>query len=151
MSLLLNLIWVICGGWLMGLLWLVAAILMALTIVLLPWSRAALAIAQYSFWPFGREAIDREVLTGESDLGTGDLGFIGNVIWFCCAGLWLAIGHVASACACAVTIIGLPLAWAHLKLAAISLAPIGKTIVATEVADEARRRQAADEVSRLRG
>ena len=150
MSLLLNLIWVILGGWLSAFLWFVAAFIMAITIVLLPWSRAAFGIANYTFWPFGREAIDRETLTGRADIGTSDLGFIGNVIWFCLAGIWLAIVHVVAACACAVTIIGLPFAWAHLKLAAISLAPIGKTIVTTEVADEARRRNAVEAVSRLR-
>jgi uncharacterized membrane protein YccF (DUF307 family) len=150
LSLILNVIWVVLGGWYMALAWCVAGALMAITIVLLPWSRAAFAIASFTLWPFGREAIDREILTGRADIGTGDLGFIGNVIWFCCAGLWLAIGHVVTAAALAVTIIGLPLAWAHLKLAAISIAPIGKTIVDSAVAEEARRRHAAEAVSRLR-
>ncbi len=140
MTLLLNIIWVVLGGWAMALLWLIAAILMALTVILLPWSRSALEIASYSLWPFGREAIDRRLLTGREDIGTGDLGFVGNVIWFCFAGLWLALGHIASAIATGITIIGLPLAWAHLKLVGISLAPIGKTVVTHEVAEAARRR-----------
>jgi uncharacterized membrane protein YccF (DUF307 family) len=151
MSLILNVLWVVFGGWLMALLWLVAAVVTAITVILLPWSRACFEIANYTLWPFGREAIDREVLTGRSDVGTSDFGMLGNVVWFLCAGLWLAIAHVVVAIPLAITIIGLPFAWAHLKLAGISLAPIGKTIVDNEVANEARRRHAVDQVTRLRG
>jgi len=141
-ALILNVIWVVLGGFLMFLGWLLAALLMVVTIIGIPWARSAFSIAFYSLWPFGREAIDRSVLTGEEDLGTGLLGLVGNVIWFLLAGWWLALGHVTAAIANAVTIIGIPLAWAHLKLAAISLFPVGKTIVDTEVADVARRRHA---------
>lgn len=66
-------------------------------------------------------------------------------------GIWLAIGHVISALACAITIIGIPFAIQHLKLAGIALAPIGKTIVTKEVADAARRRNADSSVAQLRG
>lgn len=72
------------------------------------------------------------------DIGTSPLGVIGNVIWFVFAGIWLAIGHVISAVACFVTIIGIPFALQHLKLAIISLAPIGKTVVTKEEAAMAR-------------
>lgn len=96
----------------------------------------------FCFVPFGREAIDRKELTGKDDLGTGVLGLVGNVIWFVFGGLWLAIGHVGSAIACAITIIGIPFAVQHLKLAGCALAPIGKTVVLKEVAEEARRRNA---------
>ena len=60
---------------------------------------------------------------------TGPLGLIGNLIWLVLAGWWLALGHVVTAIALAITIIGLPFAWAHLKLAGIALWPIGKVIV----------------------
>ena len=86
MSLILNVVWVVLGGWLMALLWLLAAVLMAITVILLPWSRAAVEIANYTLWPFGRESIDRKLLTGRDDIGTGDLGFVGNVLWFLVAG-----------------------------------------------------------------
>jgi uncharacterized membrane protein YccF (DUF307 family) len=66
---------------------------------------------------------------GRSDLGTGPLGFIGNIIWLVLAGWWLALGHLLTALLLAVTIIGIPFAWAHLKLAGIALWPIGKMIV----------------------
>jgi uncharacterized membrane protein YccF (DUF307 family) len=129
LNLILNILWVVLGGFVMGVAWLIASAVMFLTIVLIPWGRAAFNIAVFSFWPFGREAIDREELTGRRDIGTGPLGLIGNVIWFVFAGVWLAIGHVIAAIANALTIIGIPFAFQHLKLAGISLFPIGKTIV----------------------
>ncbi|MGE5517713.1 MAG: YccF domain-containing protein [Bacteroidota bacterium] len=146
MSLILNVIWVVFGGLVMAAAWLLAALLMALTIIGLPWARACLNIALYSLWPFGKDAISRKVLTGKDDLGTGTLGLVGNVIWFVVAGIWLALGHVTAAIACAVTIIGIPLAVGHLKLANLALFPVGKTIVAKEVAAEARRRAATQKL-----
>jgi len=143
MSLILNLLWVIFGGPFAALGWLLAAVIMALTIVGLPWARACVNIALFTLWPFGQEAISREVLYSKEDIGTGTLGLIGNVIWFVLAGIWLAIGHVMAAILCGITIIGIPFAIAHLKLAGIALAPIGKAIVPKEVAEEARRRAAA--------
>jgi uncharacterized membrane protein YccF (DUF307 family) len=69
------------------------------------------------------------MVTGESDLGTGLVGLVGNIIWFVLAGWWLALGHLVTAVALAVTIVGIPFAWAHLKLGGIALWPIGKAIV----------------------
>ena len=71
----------------------------------------------------------RDALTGREDLGTGPLGLLGNILWFVLAGWWLAIGHLVVAAGFAVTIIGLPFAWAHLKLAGIALWPVGKAVV----------------------
>ena len=76
---------------------------------------------------------------------------MGNIVWFLLAGMWLAIGHVISAVACFVTIIGIPFAIQHLKLAGIALAPVGKTIVSKEVAAAAREANARAQVSRMRG
>ena len=128
-SILLNLLWIFLGGAEMAFGWLVAAVIMAITIIGIPWARAAFNIAVYTFLPFGSRAVRRDELTGESDVGTGPLGFIGNLIWLLLAGWWLALGHVVIALLFAVTIIGLPFAWAHLKLAGIALWPIGKAIV----------------------
>lgn len=146
MSLILNIIWVIFGGLVMAVSWLLAALIMALTIIGLPWARACLNIALYSLWPFGKDAVSRKVLTGKDDLGTGALGLVGNVVWFLLAGIWLALGHVGAAVLCALTIIGIPLAVGHLKLASLALFPVGKAIVAKEVADEARRRAAGQKL-----
>lgn len=128
-SLLLNILWIVLGGFYMALGWLVAAVIMAVTIIGIPWARAAFNIAGYTLFPFGQKAISRDALTGRSDLGTGPLGFIGNLIWLILAGWWLALGHLVTALLMAITIIGIPFAWAHLKLAGIALWPIGKTIV----------------------
>jgi uncharacterized membrane protein YccF (DUF307 family) len=111
--------------------WLIAAVIMAITIIGLPWARAAVNIAVYTFLPFGSKAVRRDEITGETDVGTGPLGVIGNIVWLVLAGWWLALGHLIAAIVFAITIIGLPFAWAHLKLAGIALWPIGKTIVPT--------------------
>ena len=79
-----------------------------------------------------------EQVSGREDLGTGPLGAIGNLIWLLLAGWWLALGHILTAIGLAITIIGIPFAWAHLKLVPISLWPIGKTIVSTEEAEKLR-------------
>src|SRR3954453_15728806 len=128
-SILLNVLWILIGGAWMAFGWLVAAIIMAITIIGLPWVRAAFNIAVYTLLPFGSRAVRRDEITGESDLGTGPLGVIGNLIWLVLAGWWLALGHLITAVILAVTIIGIPFAWAHLKLAGIALWPIGKVIV----------------------
>ena len=129
MSLLLNVLWIVFGGAWMALGWLVAAVIMAITIVGLPWARAALNIAVYTLLPFGQRAVSRAEYTGREDVGTGLLGFLGNLVWLVLAGWWLALGHLVTALLLAVTILGIPFAWAHLKLAGIALWPIGKMIV----------------------
>jgi uncharacterized membrane protein YccF (DUF307 family) len=128
-SILLNILWLLSGGLWMAFGWMVAAVVMAITIVGLPWARAAFNIAAYTLLPFGQRAVRRDLLTGQSDIGTGPLGLIGNLIWLLLAGWWLALAHIVTACVLAVTIIGIPFAWAHVKLAGIALWPIGKAIV----------------------
>jgi uncharacterized membrane protein YccF (DUF307 family) len=138
LRLLLNLLWIITGGVWMAVLWLLAAVFMAITIVGIPWARAAYNIALYALLPFGQTAVDRAEYTGREDIGTGPLGTIGNVIWLVLAGWWLALGHIFIALALAITIIGWPFAWAHLKLACIALWPIGKMIVPIDAQQVAR-------------
>jgi uncharacterized membrane protein YccF (DUF307 family) len=115
-SIVLNILWIIFGGLWMAAAWVIAAVIMAITIIGLPWARAAFNIAVYTLLPFGQKAVRRDSL-------------IGNLIWLVLAGWWLALGHVVTAVALAVTIIGIPFAWAHIKLAGIALWPIGKVIV----------------------
>jgi uncharacterized membrane protein YccF (DUF307 family) len=102
---------------------------MAITIIGIPWARAAFNIAAYTLLPFGSRAVNRSELTGQEDVGTGPLGVIGNLVWLILAGWWLALQHLIFALGWAITIIGIPFAWAHLKLAGIALWPIGKAIV----------------------
>jgi len=129
LSFLLNVLWIVCGGLWMAVAWMVAAVIMAITIIGLPWTRAAFNIALYTLLPFGQRAVSRAEYYGHEDLGTGALGMLGNIIWLILAGWWLALGHLITAILLAITIIGIPFAWAHLKLAGIALWPIGKMIV----------------------
>lgn len=128
-SSLLNILWVVLGGLVMALGWWLAGLICAITVVGLPWARSCFVIGRFSLWPFGHEAVNRRNLQGREDLGTGSLGLIGNVLWFLVAGWWLAIGHLSSALACFVTIIGIPFGIQHMKLALIALAPVGMTVV----------------------
>ncbi|EJL6761675.1 YccF domain-containing protein [Vibrio cholerae] len=135
-----NIIWFLCGGILMGFSWWLVGVLAFISIIGIPWGRACFVIGNFSFWPFGYEAISRDELTDQTDIGTSGFGVLGNIIWFILAGFWLAVGHILSAVACFITIIGIPFALQHLKLAVISLAPIGKTVVPIEEAARARYR-----------
>jgi uncharacterized membrane protein YccF (DUF307 family) len=132
LAFLLNVLWIVFGGLWMSVAWIVAAVVMAITIIGLPWTRAAFNIALYTLLPFGQKAVSRAEHSGTDDIGTGLLGFVGNLIWLVLAGWWLALGHLITAFLLAITIIGIPFAWAHLKLAGIALWPIGKMIVPAE-------------------
>ena len=125
----LNAVWFVLGGFFAGLGWILAGLIMAVTIIGIPWARSCFMLARYTFWPFGYDIVSRDELHGRHDVGTGALGTIGNVIWFVLAGWWLALMHITVAAGFAVTIIGIPFAWAHVKLALASLFPIGKTVV----------------------
>ena len=121
MRLILNVIWLIFGGLWMAVGYLLAALLSFLFIITIPFGFASLRIASYALWPFGRTIVNKPTA------GTGAL--IGNVIWVLLFGVWLAIGHLVSAVAMALTLVGIPLALANLKLIPVSLMPLGKEIV----------------------
>ena len=124
-----NVLWLIFGGFFMGLAWWCVGLLAFITIVGIPWSRACFMIGTFSFFPFGKVVVNRKVLTHKDDIGTGFFGMVGNIIWFFFVGIWLAIGHLTLAITYFITIIGIPFGIQHLKLAEIALFPIGKTIV----------------------
>lgn len=117
---LLNVLWFILGGWISGTLWLLAGVILAITIVGLPWTPAAFRIASFSYWPFGRIVVDRD---------PGPTSLILNILWFVLAGWWLALHHIVLAAGLAVTVIGIPFAWQHVKLAVLSLTPVGKDVI----------------------
>jgi uncharacterized membrane protein YccF (DUF307 family) len=128
-TLILNILWFIFGGWISGLAWLFAALILAITIVGLPWSAAALRIGLFSFAPFGRQVVPRSEVNGHGDLGTGCLGFGMNVVWAVLAGWWLALHHIVLGVGLCLSLIGIPFGIQHFKLALISFAPIGQTVV----------------------
>lgn len=120
----LNVVWLVLAGLPMALAYAVAGLICFVLIVTIPWGFAAFRVANYVLWPFGRTVVAKPTA------GVGS--FLGNVIWFLVAGIWLAIGHVISAVALAVTIIGIPLAIAELKIIPVTLAPLGKQIVSSD-------------------
>jgi uncharacterized membrane protein YccF (DUF307 family) len=128
-TLLLNVLWFFFGGFLAALGWLLAALILTITIVGLPWAPAAVRIAGFAAFPFGRRIVSREELTGREDLGTGPTGLVLNVIWIIFAGWWLAIEHITIGIVQCLSIIGIPFGWQHFKLAVLALAPVGKTVV----------------------
>jgi uncharacterized membrane protein YccF (DUF307 family) len=121
MRLILNVIWLIFGGLWLALCYLVVALVCFLLIVTIPFGFAALRIASYALWPFGRTIIDKP--------GAGSGALIGNIIWLVLFGIGLAIAHLVTAAAMALTIIGIPLALANLKMIPVLLLPLGKEIV----------------------
>lgn len=128
MRLILNIIWLLFGGLWLALGYVVAALICFVLIVTIPFGFASLRIASFALWPFGRTIVDKP--------GPRPGALIGNVLWIVLCGLWLAIGHIITAAAMAITIIGIPLALANLKLVPVSLMPLGKEIVPVEPARE---------------
>lgn len=143
LRLLLNILWFVLGGLVAGLAWFLAGIIAAITIVGLPWAFACFRIGSYTLWPFGREVVQVSDLTGRPAGAMGVLRFIGNIIWFVPLGFILLVIHLVAAFACFITIIGIPFAWAHLKLASASVFPLGQRVVGADVAELARRQGAA--------
>ncbi len=128
MNFILNILWLIFGGWVTATSWFLTAFFMLISIVGIPWARAAFNIGLLNLWPFGSKVLSRQQTTGP-DIGTGILGTIGNILWILCCGWWLALVHLFWGLVFGITIIGIPIAKQHLKLAKISFAPIGKAIL----------------------
>ena len=121
MRTLLNLIWLVFGGLWLALGYALAGVVLCVLIVTIPLGVASFRMASYALWPFGRAVVRKE--------GAGAGSAILNVVWILLAGWWLALAHLVTAVAQAVTIIGIPLAIANLKMLPISLVPYGKQIV----------------------
>lgn len=121
MRTLLNIIWLVLSGFWLALGYAAAGVVMMLLIVTIPFGVAAFRLAGFVLWPFGRTVVPKPTAGAGSTLG--------NVLWFVLAGVWIALVHVATAIPLALTIIGIPLAWANLKLAVVALAPLGKEVV----------------------
>jgi uncharacterized membrane protein YccF (DUF307 family) len=126
MRLILNVIWLVCAGFWLAIGYFLAALLCFVLIITIPFGFAALRISLYALWPFGRTIVRRP------EAGAGAL--VGNVLWLLLFGWWLALGHLVTAIALSITIIGIPLALANLKLIPISLTPLGREIVSTHAA-----------------
>jgi uncharacterized membrane protein YccF (DUF307 family) len=123
MRTILNVIWLVLSGFWLALAYAAAGLVMCLLIITVPFGIAAFRLAGYVLWPFGRTVVPKP--------GAGTASLVGNVIWFVLAGLWIAIGHIASGFVLCLTIIGIPLGIANFKLAFVAIAPLGKDIVRT--------------------
>jgi uncharacterized membrane protein YccF (DUF307 family) len=115
-----NILWLILGGLAMALGWLFWALLLAITIIGLPFARQCLKLANFALWPFGRTAVD--------DPSASHLGIVGAILWLI-PGLIMAVGYVISGALLCLTIIGIPFGIQSFKLAGLALAPFGKKIV----------------------
>ena len=131
MRLVLNVIWFVLAGFWLALGYTLAAIICFILIVTIPFGIAALRIAAYALWPFGRTVVRR------ADAGAGST--IGNVLWVLLFGWWLALEHLLTGIALCMTIIGIPLGLANFKLIPISFAPLGREIISAHGGDESSR------------
>jgi len=122
MRTLLNIIWLVLAGVWLALGYCLAAVLMAITIIGLPFAKQALKLAVYALWPFGR------VLVPSATRYKG-LSLIGNILWFILAGWWLALEHLIIGILLCITIIGIPLGVGAFKMAGAALVPFGKEVV----------------------
>jgi uncharacterized membrane protein YccF (DUF307 family) len=127
MRLALNIIWVVFAGLWLALFYVVAAIVMFIGIITIPFGIASLRIAGYALWPFGSTVVPRE------DAGVAST--VGNVLWVLLCGWWLALAHLVTGIAQCLTIIGIPLGLANLKLIPLAFWPLGREIVSVEEAD----------------
>ncbi len=121
MRTILNVIWLIFGGALLALGYAVAGIVCCILIITIPFGIASFRMANYALWPFGRTTRPKP----QAGVASG----IGNVIWFVLCGWWLALGHILIALSQFVTIIGIPLGVANIKLVPVSLFPLGHEVV----------------------
>lgn len=120
---LLNIIWLVFAGFWLAVGYVVAGIVCCVLVVTIPFGIASFRIAGYVLWPFGRTVVDKP--------SAGAWSAIGNVVWLVVAGLWLAVGHILTAIPLFVSVIGIPMGVANLKLVPVSLMPLGKMIVPT--------------------
>lgn len=122
MRLLLNIVWLVFGGFVLVIGYTLAGIICCIFVVTIPFGLAAFRIASFALWPFGRMVVE--------DPSAGVPSALANVIWLVFAGIWITIGHLVAGVGFCVSIIGIPLGLAHFKMVPISLMPLGKQIVA---------------------
>lgn len=150
-----NVLWFILGGAITALIWLIGAIVFALTIIGLPLTRAALEMAKMSAFPFGKDVVHIRELDGKgitlSTGTTGTIGFIANLLWACTFGLVLFVSYIIAGVLNCLTIIGIPFGLQAFKLAGLSLWPVGRRVVSKELAALARQHAAEEKFNKLRG
>ena len=124
LNVILNVVWLVLAGIPLALSYALAGIICCVLVVTVPFGVASFRIAAYALWPFGRTVVDKP--------GVGVRSAVGNVIWVLVAGLWLALGHLVTAIPLFVSIIGIPMGIANLKMIPVALMPLGREIVPTD-------------------
>lgn len=122
MNILGNLIWVIFGGLIMAVEYIISGAVMCITIIGIPFGLQVMQLGLFAMWPFGGEVVS----TPEA---TGCLSTLLNVIWIFIGGIWIALSHLALGVFFCITIIGIPFGLQHFKLMSYALVPFGRTIV----------------------
>jgi uncharacterized membrane protein YccF (DUF307 family) len=120
MQLLLNVLWIVFGGWIIWLEYMLGGLLLCLTVVGIPFGMQCFKMAGLGLLPFGKDIVDAP--------GASPIGCVLNVFWIVVAGIWICVSHLAIALGLVVTIIGIPFAIQHVKLAMLALAPFGKLV-----------------------
>lgn len=121
MGVILNLIWLVVAGIELAVAYVIAGVLLMITIVGIPFGLQAFKLAGFALWPFGRAVVRTKPL--------GALGMLGNVLWVVLAGWWLALVHIVTGLALFITIIGIPMAIANFKMVGLAFAPFGTEVV----------------------
>ncbi|MBQ0708947.1 MULTISPECIES: YccF family protein [unclassified Ochrobactrum] len=150
-----NVIWFVFGGAFIAFLWLIGAVLFAISIIGLPISRAAIEMAKMSAFPFGKDVVHVRELDAKklsaTTAATGTIGFIANIIWACTFGIVLFLTYLVAGIFNCLTIIGIPFGLQSFKLAGISFWPVGRRVVPSELAQVARQRNAEAKLDKIRG
>lgn len=149
MSLILNILNFVLGGFLTTLGWLFATMMSALLIITLPYTRSCWEISKMSLVPFGNDIVHVKYLEPTNTL-SHSLGTILNILWFVLFGWWLCLMHIFSGIAQCLTIIGIPVGLANFKLAAIALFPVGQRVVPKELAELVRQQAAQQQFNQYK-
>jgi uncharacterized membrane protein YccF (DUF307 family) len=120
----LNILWLVLAGIWLAIGYVVAGLLLCITIIGIPFGWQSFKLAGYALWPFGRTLVP-------SQTRHKGLSVVANILWFILAGWWLALVHLLAGALLCLTIIGIPLGIASIKMAGAALVPFGKEIVST--------------------
>ena len=150
-----NILWFVFGGWYLALMWLLGAVIFAITIIGLPLTRAAIEMAKMSAFPFGKDVVHvREIdekSVSATTATTGTIGFIFNILWALTFGWILFLGYLVAGILSCITIILIPFGLQSFKLAGISFWPVGRRVVTKEMAKLVRERAAAKSLDKMQG
>jgi uncharacterized membrane protein YccF (DUF307 family) len=122
MTLLANILWVILGGGIILFIeYIIGGLILCITIIGIPFGFQKFKLAVFVLAPFGKKV-------QETNAASGCLSIIFNILWILLGGFWISVTHVVLAIIYAITIIGIPFARQHIKLASLALAPFGRTL-----------------------